>query len=265
MSEPLLLVSDLWKSYAKPQRLFERGEPPVFHAVAGVELRLERACCLGVVGESGSGKSTLIRMLAGLLKPTRGRILLGGKAIGTGARTPAERAQIQLVFQDPTESLNPSFTVRRTLEEPLRQLQGITGEAELASRVKELADMVQLPASLLDRLPHQLSGGQKARVGIGRAIAPKPRVLLLDEPTTALDVSVQARVLLLLADLKERLQMGSLLVTHDLGVVRLLCDAVLVLKGGQVVEADSVAEVMQHPQHPYTRSLVDALPRLPSA
>jgi peptide/nickel transport system ATP-binding protein len=262
------LVSDLWKSYPKrAPRLFRREDPSdaLFHAVAGVELALEEGRCLGVVGESGSGKTTLIRMLAGLLAPTRGRILLAGKAIHKDRRDPRERAQIQLVFQDPSESLNPAFSVRRTLEEPLERLHGIRERRELRERVEELADMVQLPRALLERLPHQLSGGQKARVGIGRALAPGPRVLLLDEPTTALDVSVQARVLLLLADLRERLQMGSLLVTHDLGVVRLLCDEVVVMKSGCIVERGPVSSVMTQPEHPYTRALVEALPRLPGA
>lgn len=266
MTEPLLLASDLWKSYPRPSQLFARAgnKPEEFHAVAGVELELEPAQCLGVVGESGSGKSTLIRMLAGLLAPSRGRILLAGKVVG-GQRSARERAEIQLVFQDPTESLNPAFSVRRTLEEPLRRLHGIHDATELHERVEELVDMVQLPRTLLDRLPHQLSGGQKARVGIGRAIAPKPRVLLLDEPTTALDVSVQARILLLLAELRDRLQLGSLLVTHDLGVVRLLCDRVVVMKHGKIVESGSVSAVMERPSHPYTCSLVEALPQLPRA
>jgi peptide/nickel transport system ATP-binding protein len=268
MHEPLLLVSDLWKSYPRSRSPFWRhsqGGESLFHAVAGVELSLEGARCLGVVGESGSGKSTLVRMLSGLLPPSRGRILLAGKPISTKQRDPRERAQIQLVFQDPTESLNPAFSVRRTLEEPLRRLQGIRDPRELRQRVEQLADTVQLPHALLDRLPHQLSGGQKARVGIGRALAPGPRVLLLDEPTTALDVSVQARILLLLADLRERLRMGSLLVTHDLGVVRLLCDEVIVMNSGKIVERGSVSSVMERPEHPYTRSLVEALPSLPGA
>lgn len=266
MTEPLLSVSDLWKSYPPAsQPLLRTGETvKEFHAVAGVSLVLDSAQCLGVVGESGSGKSTLIRMLAGLSAPSRGRIELAGKPVA-GRRSARERAQIQLVFQDPTESLNPAFSVRRTLEEPLRRLRGIHDPTQLRERVEELVDMVRLPRALLDRLPHQLSGGQKARVGIGRAIAPRPRVLLLDEPTTALDVSIQARILLLLAELRERLELASLLVTHDLGVVRLLCDRVVVMKFGKIVESGSVSAVMERPSHPYTCSLVEALPQLSCA
>ena len=258
--KPVLDVVDLWKSYPRKQSLFERlanrSEPEHFHAVRALDFRLFAHECLGVVGESGSGKTTVSRMIAGLLAASRGRLLLDGKPIGvTGAR-------VQMVFQDPTESLNPSFTVRRTISEPLRLLRGMREPAAIDARVEELADLVQLPRALLDRYPHQLSGGQRARVGIARAIAPSPRVLLLDEPTTALDVSVQARILLLLADLKQRLDMSMILVTHDLAVVRLLCDRVIVMKEGQVIEHGSVADLLAAPQHEYTQSLLAALPRM---
>jgi peptide/nickel transport system ATP-binding protein len=268
--EPVLRVSDLWKSYPRKQSLWRRLtasevlEP--FHAVAGVEFALEAHECLGLVGESGSGKTTLSRIIAGLLPASRGRLLLDGKLRGepddTSARTPGARARVQMVFQDPTESLNPSFTARRTIAEPLSLLRGMQDPAAIRSKVDELADLVQLPRTLLDRYPHQLSGGQRARVGIARAIAPSPRVLLLDEPTTALDVSVQAKILLLLDDRKRRLDMSMILVTHDLSVVRLLCDRVMVLKEGRVVEAGAVSEVMAAPQHAYTRTLLDALPQM---
>jgi peptide/nickel transport system ATP-binding protein len=267
MTQPLLRVTDLWKSYPTSGGSFfakERG-PSLFHAVAGVSFELEEGRCLGVVGESGSGKSTLVRLLANLLRPTRGAIELEGRDIVARPRDPVARASVQLVFQDPTESLNPSFTVRRTLQEPLVRLKGVTGAAALDAGVRELADLVHLPIELLDRLPHQLSGGQKARLGIARAIAPEPRVLLLDEPTTALDVSVQAKILLLLAELRERFGMAQVMVTHDLGVVRLLCDSVVVMKGGRIVERGATGEVMRSPAHEYTRSLVEALPALPRA
>jgi peptide/nickel transport system ATP-binding protein len=263
--KPVLDVTDLWKSYPRKRgffaRLAGRSEPEHFHAVQALELRLFVHECLGVVGESGSGKTTVSRMIAGLLPASRGRMLLDGKPIGEPTSGVA-RSGVQMVFQDPTESLNPSFTVRRTISEPLRLLRGMREPAAIDARVEELSDLVQLPRALLDRYPHQLSGGQRARVGIARAIAPSPRVLLLDEPTTALDVSVQAKILLLLADLKQQLDMSMILVTHDLAVVRLLCDRVMVMKEGQIVEHGSVGDVMAAPQHEYTRSLLAALPRM---
>ncbi|MEM9781167.1 MAG: ATP-binding cassette domain-containing protein, partial [Pseudomonadota bacterium] len=177
------------------------------------------------------------------------------------ARDP-RRAAIQMVFQDATDSLNPRHAAGRAIEEPLRRLAPM-GRAERRARVEELAGLVGLPAHLLDRLPHQLSGGQKARVGIARAIALKPRLLVLDEPTAALDVSIQALVLNLLADLRAELAMSYLFVSHDLHVVRLLCDEVVVMQGGEIVEAGPAERLMTAPDHPYTRSLLDAAPRPP--
>lgn len=265
MTDSLLLVSDLWKSHLKRGLPFWRRKDATqehfFHAVHGVELELVRGECLGVVGESGSGKTTLLRMLAGLETPSRGRILVNGKRFEP-AHDRETRARVQMVFQDPTESLNPSFTVRRIIAEPLLRLHILDDPAQIPTRVAELCDLVQLPGVLIDRYPHQLSGGQKARVGIARAIAPNPDLLLLDEPTTALDVSVQARILLLLHDLRARLGMSFVFVSHDLGVIRLLCDRVAVMREGKIVEHGSVARVMAEPEHPYTRSLLEALPQL---
>jgi peptide/nickel transport system ATP-binding protein len=266
MTKPILEVSDLWKSYPRRRSLFEarrsRDDDP-FHAVRRVELELGPGECLGIVGESGSGKSTLVRMLAGLLAPSRGRILLQGKLVDLAGRGDS-RSRIQMVFQDPTESLNPSFRVDRIIAEPLRLLHGMRGGPALSARVDELSDLVQLPRPLLERFPHQLSGGQRARVGIARALAPSPDVLILDEPTTALDVSVQARILLLLSELRARLGTSFLFVTHDLDVVRLLCDRVIVMKEGQIVEAGSVSQVIGAPSHAYTRTLIEALPQITS-
>jgi len=266
MTRPILQVSDLWKSYPRRRGLFERRPPSgddTFHAVRGVELALGPGECLGIVGESGSGKSTLVRMLAGLLAPSRGRILLKGKVVDLAGRG-ASRSRIQMVFQDPTESLNPSFRADRIIAEPLRLLHGMRSGPALAARVLELADLVRLPRALVERHPHQLSGGQRARVGIARALAPSPDVLILDEPTTALDVSVQARILLLLSELRSRLGTSFLFVTHDLDVVRLLCDRVIVMKEGQIVESGTVSQVIHEPSHAYTRVLIDALPRIPA-
>ena len=235
----------------------------LLHAVDDVWLHIAPGESLGLVGESGCGKSTLVRLLARLLDASEGRIGFDGDDIGAlparrFARTP-QRAAIQMVFQDPTDSLNPRFTARDTIAEPCRLLAGMDAAAA-AARVDEVAAQVGLPAELLGRFPHQLSGGQKARVGIARALAARPRLLILDEPTAALDVSVQAVVLQLLDRLRRELQLATLFVSHDLNVVRLLTDRVAVMYLGKIVEMGPSAEVFRAPQHPYTQALVSAIP-----
>jgi peptide/nickel transport system ATP-binding protein len=168
-----------------------------------------------------------------------------------------------LVFQDPTDSLNPRFTAGRAIADPLYRLGGVTRGDEARARVEEIANMVGLPHNLLDRFPHQLSGGQKARVGIARAMVLRPDLVVLDEPTAALDVSVQAIVLNLLADLRAELGMSYLFVSHDLQVVRMLCDRALVMRAGRIVEQGSAEAVLEDPQHAYTRELVSAIPHPP--
>ncbi len=173
------------------------------------------------------------------------------------------RPKIQMVFQDPTESLNPRWTAARAIADPLLRFRTVTGAAAIRARCEELARLVGLPVELLDRFPHQLSGGQKARVGIARAIAPAPDLVILDEPTAALDVSVQAVVLNLLADLKQALGMSYLFVSHDLQVVRMLCDRVIVMRSGRIVEEGPTEAVLEAPQAEYTRALLAAIPRPP--
>ncbi len=233
------------------------------HAVDDVDLTIAPGESLGLVGESGCGKSTLARVLARLLDPTAGTVTFEGQDIGAipaarFARTP-ERADIQMVFQDPTDSLNPRFTAREAIGEPAMLLAGLHGDA-LAARVHELATQVGLPHELLSRFPHQLSGGQKARVGIARALAVKPKLLILDEPTSALDVSVQAVVLQLLARLRRELGLAYLFVSHDLNVVRLLTDRVAVMYLGRIVECGPVEDVFARPAHPYTQALLSTIP-----
>jgi peptide/nickel transport system ATP-binding protein len=238
--------------------------PQVVRAVDEVSFTISPGECVGLVGESGSGKSTLVRVLTRLLDPTAGTIRFDGQDIGTiparrFARTP-ERARLQLVFQDPTDSLNPRFTASAAIAEPLRCLGRMRQRQRVRQRVQELAELVGLPFELLDRFPHQLSGGQKARVGIARAIALHPALLVLDEPTSALDVSVQAVILHLLAALRQRLGMSYLFISHDLNVVRLLSDRVLVMYRGKIVEEGPAETVFACPDHPYTRALLSALP-----
>lgn len=242
-----------------------RARPRLLHAVDGVDLDIRRGETVGLVGESGCGKSTLVRLIARLAEPTSGSVRLGGSDITAidAARFSAapERRQVQMVFQDPTESLNPRFTAFDVIADPLRRLERLRG-SQLDRRTREAAEMVGLAAELLSRFPHQLSGGQKARVGIARAIAVRPQLVLLDEPTSAVDVSVQALILQLLDRLRQQLAMSYLFVSHDLGVVRLLCHRVAVMYLGRIVESGPTEEVFRRPAHPYTRMLLAAVPSL---
>jgi len=235
----------------------------MLHAVDDVSLHIGAGESLGLVGESGCGKSTLVRLLARLLDPSDGRIVFAGKDLAAlpaaGFARAGERAAIQMVFQDPTDSLNPRYSARETIREPLLLLGGMD-RAAADARVDEVATQVGLPLALLPRFAHQLSGGQKARVGIARALALKPRLLILDEPTAALDVSVQATVLQLLAQLRAELGLSYLFVSHDLNVVRLLTDRVAVMYLGKIVEAGPSEQIFRAPRHPYTQALVSAIP-----
>jgi peptide/nickel transport system ATP-binding protein len=274
--QPLLLVEKLVKEYPRQgatatlAKLFSRKppvEPDLFRAVDGISFSVGHGESVGLVGESGCGKSTTSMMVMRLLDQTSGRILFDGDEIGAimpnaFARLPL-RKSIQMVFQDPTDSLNPRFTAARAIVDPIMQLGDIRGRDALRARCEELAGMVGLPVNLLDRFPHQLSGGQKARVGIARAIALHPKLVILDEPTAALDVSVQAVVLNLLQDLKASMGMSYLFVSHDLNVVRLLCDRVIVMRTGRIVEQGPAESVLGNPQDAYTKELLTAIPHPP--
>ena len=279
-SPPLLEVRDLVKEYplhgqgngqsallGRAMRLLRPNvtpPPSSFRAVDGISFSVHAGESVGLVGESGCGKSTTSSMVTRLLDPTAGTILFDGIDIGAipagrFARHPL-RAAIQMVFQDPTESLNPRFSAFDAIAEPLRRLGPALDRAALAARIGELAEQVGLPPHLLTRFPHQLSGGQKARVGIARAIALRPKLLILDEPTSALDVSVQAVVLLLLDRLRREMGMTYIFVSHDLNVVRLLCDRVIVMNEGRIVETGPSAELLANPKEDYTRTLIEAIP-----
>jgi peptide/nickel transport system ATP-binding protein len=275
-AKPLLLVEKLVKEYPRQgatatlAKLFAR-KPPLeteqFRAVDGISFGVGHGESVGLVGESGCGKSTTSMIVMRLLDQTSGRIVFDGDEIGTimpnaFARLPL-RKSIQMVFQDPTDSLNPRFTAARAIVDPIMQLGDIKGRDALRARCEELAGLVGLPVDLLDRFPHQLSGGQKARVGIARAIALHPKLVILDEPTAALDVSVQAVVLNLLHDLKQSMGMSYLFVSHDLNVVRLLCDRVIVMRTGRIVEQGSSERVLGDPQDAYTKELLTAIPHPP--
>jgi peptide/nickel transport system ATP-binding protein len=274
--DPLLVVEKLAKEYPcqgitkSLSKLFRKGptpEPEIFRAVDGISFSIDRGESVGLVGESGCGKSTTSMMVMRLIDASDGLIRFGGDDIGA---IPAKqfatlplRKRIQMVFQDPTDSLNPRFTAARAIADPILRLGDVRGRGAVRARCEELARQVGLPLEFLDRFPHQLSGGQKARVGIARAIALHPDLIILDEPTAALDVSVQAVVLNLLQDLKDTLGMSYLFVSHDLNVVRLLCDRVIVMKAGRIVEQGPTERVLFAPQAQYTRDLLEAIPHPP--
>ncbi len=277
-TRPILEVRGLVKEYplhatAERRKLLDsifrpniETPPTTFRAVDGIDFSIQPGESVGLVGESGCGKSTTSSMVTRLLDPTAGEIVFDGENIGEiparkFARHPL-RAQIQMVFQDPTESLNPRFSAFDAIAEPLRRLAEKTDRASLKEQIEDLADKVGLPRDLLTRFPHQLSGGQKARVGIARAIALRPKLLILDEPTSALDVSVQAVVLKLLDILRRELGMTYIFVSHDLNVVRLLCDRVIVMNEGRIVEAGAAETLLSDPREAYTQKLVSAIPHL---
>ncbi len=237
-------------------------------AVADFSLTMVAGESVGLVGESGSGKSTTSRVICRLIDPTEGDILFDGYSI---AKIPARdfhrspsRKDIQIVFQDPNDSLNPRFTAFDCIAHPLIRLLGMRSGDALRRRVEECAERVGLPKDLLLRFPHQLSGGQKARVGIARAIACRPRLLVLDEPTAALDVSVQAVVLQLLDRLRREDNLAFLFVSHDLNVVRMMCERTIVLRGGVIVEQGESHTLFANPRTDYTRELVEAVPHIGS-
>jgi peptide/nickel transport system ATP-binding protein len=269
----LLVVEKLVKDYPRKgmagsfKNIFQRKpapEPEMFRAVDGISFAVNRGESVGLVGESGCGKSTTSTMVMRLIDKTDGVIMFDGEDIGAipakkFAQLPM-RKRIQMVFQDPTDSLNPRFTAARAIADPILRLGEVKGGDAVRARCEALARQVGLPVELLDRFPHQLSGGQKARVGIARAIALNPDLVILDEPTAALDVSVQAVVLNLLQELKDSLGMSYLFVSHDLNVVRLLCDRVIVMNAGRIVEQGPTEQVLVAPAAQYTRDLLAAIP-----
>lgn len=245
-------------------RLPENEEPKVFRAVDSISFHVMPGESVGLVGESGCGKSTTSNMVTRLMDPTSGNIYFKGRDLTDyPARVFADRPErrlIQMVFQDPTESLNPRFPAFDCIADPIRRLGTKEDKARLGERIEELSVMVGLPTEFLTRFPHQLSGGQKARVGIARAIALRPELLILDEPTSALDVSVQAVVLNLLDQLRRDLGMSYIFVSHDLNVVRLLCSRVIVMNSGKIIEEGDAEELLTNPSDPYTKALIEAVP-----
>jgi peptide/nickel transport system ATP-binding protein len=257
---PLLEARGLEKRYRLSRR-FPWEPPPEVQALAGVDFRLEAGRCLGVVGESGSGKSTLARLVMALERPSAGQVLLDGEDLHRldAAALRRRRPKLQMVFQDPYGSLDPRRDVGWSVAEPLVRLGDATA-AERRERVAQALHDVGLAPADAAKYPHEFSGGQRQRIAIARALILRPALIVADEPVSALDVSVQAQVLNLLLDLRERLGVALLVISHDLAVVNLLADEVLVLQAGQVVERGTPERLFADPQHPYTRQLLAAVP-----
>ena len=262
MSPPLLQVQHLGQRYRLPRtRLL--GPAPTLQALDDLSFTLRAGRSLGIVGESGSGKSTLARLVMALERPSAGRVLFDGQDLNAlpPAALKRARAGFQMVLQDPFGSLDPRRRVGQTVTEPLA-LTGVSDPAERAERTAEALEAVGLRASDGARYPHEFSGGQRQRIAIARALITRPRLIVADEPVSALDVSVQAQVLNLMQDLQDRFGVTYLFISHDLAVVDLVCDDVIVLQHGRRVEQGPADTVFRHPQHPYTQRLLAALPGL---
>ena len=259
-TDPLLRVEQVHKHFPAPGG-FALRRMPALRAVDGASLEVRRGEALGIVGESGSGKTTLARMMVSLLEPTSGRIVFDGEDLTAlpERRLRPSRRDRQMVFQDPVASLNPRRTVGESVAEPLRA-HGERDERSIRRTVQRLLEDVGLETAHYDRFPHEFSGGQRQRIGIARALVLRPKLVVCDEPVSALDVTTQAQVVRLLADLREQLGLTLVFVSHDLAVVRQVSDRVVVMRHGQVVESADAETLYTNPQHPYTRTLLDAVP-----
>ncbi|WP_077965911.1 ATP-binding cassette domain-containing protein [Ensifer adhaerens] len=261
MTAPLLQVDDLHVRFpVAGGGLLGKGRRTL-HAVNGISFELAKGECLSIVGESGCGKSTTALSILGLQEPTEGMIRYRGKPLtGAGAPNRIDRAKaVQMVFQDPYASLNPRQSVRTSLAAPLR-LHGISNGSEVEGRIEAMLKNVGLTPEQARRYPHEFSGGQRQRIGIARALILEPEIVVLDEPVSALDVSVRAQIINLLLDLQEKLGLSYLMISHDLSVVEHMSDRVLVMYFGEIVEEGRWQHIFQTPTHPYTRRLIAAIP-----
>jgi oligopeptide transport system ATP-binding protein len=260
MSEPLLSVRGLTKHFRLEGRgLFERG--PVLHAVDAIDFDVARGETLGLVGESGCGKSTTARLVLRLIEPTAGSVVFNGIDVLGCSKDELQklRREMQLVFQDPFSSLNPRMSAGVSIAEPLR-FHGLGNQIERFARAREMLEIVGLSADYFDRLPHEFSGGQNQRVAIARALILRPMLVILDEPVSALDVSIRAQILKLLEDLQREFRLTYVFISHDLSVVKRFCERTAVLYLGKIVEIAESERLYREPLHPYTQALIDAIP-----
>jgi oligopeptide/dipeptide ABC transporter ATP-binding protein len=260
MSDPLLQVRDLRKLFPIRRGVFARAVSHV-HAVDGVSFDVQAGSALGLVGESGCGKTTAGRCILRLIEPTSGSVRFDGVELATlpRAQLRRQRRHMQMIFQDPYGSLNPRLTIRQILTEPL-VVHGLATRTQARDQVADLMRRVGLTAEQLDNYPHQFSGGQRQRIGIARALALKPKLIICDEPVSALDVSVQAQVLNLLTDLQKEFGIAYVFISHDLAVVAHLCERVAVMYLGEIVEIGPAESIFHAPLHPYTQALLSAVP-----
>jgi oligopeptide transport system ATP-binding protein len=261
MSETLLEATDLVKHFPIKRGILIDREVDQVRAVDGISFSIERGKTLGLVGESGSGKSTACRAVLNLIKPTSGSVRFEGREIAGLSRRKMRplRREMQMIFQDPYASLNPRKRVGQIVGDPLRR-QKVASGAELRRRVNELLERVGLSTRHYNRFPHEFSGGQRQRIGIARALALQPKLVIADEPVSALDVSIQAQIVNLLDDLQDEFGLTYLFVAHDIGIVRHISDNIAVMNNGKIVEQGTADQVCEHPSDPYTKKLLEAVP-----